>query len=74
MKLKSRFGLSHSEQRRAVKAGVIPSAAEVKAYGKDPGFSRKEWQRRQRWSLRQSRVHEKSLPMYDMDGSYYHEF
>lgn len=73
-KMTSRFGMSHREAREAVKAYHMPSAEETKAYGRDPSMSRKEWQRRQRWSSRQYRVHYKSLPVYDMDGSYYHEY
>lgn len=72
-KMKSRYGMSHKEQREAVKRGFMPSAAEAKAYGRDPSMTRKEWTKRQRWSARQARVHCKALPMYDMDGSYYHE-
>jgi hypothetical protein len=72
-KMSSRFGMSRKEEREAVKAHLLPSSAESKAYGRDPGFSAREWGRRQRWSLRQSRVHNKSLPLFDMDGSYYHE-
>lgn len=72
-KMTSRFGMSHKDEREAVKAHLLPSSAEAKAYGRDPGFSAKEWSRRQRWSLRQSRTHHKSLPMFDMDGSYFSE-
>lgn len=73
-KLKSRFGTSHAESRQLVKAGIVPSAAEAKAYGRPPEMTRREFQRRQRWSNRQARCHEKTLPTYDMDGSFYHEF
>jgi len=74
MKLKSRFGISHAESRQLVKAGLIPSAAEAKAYGRPPEMTRREFQRRQRWSLRQARSHEKALPRFDMDGGYFSEF
>lgn len=81
-KMTSRFGMSHNEARRAVKAGFIACAAEAgfiacaaeaACYGRDPSFSRKEWQRRQRWGLRRLRTHKKGLPLFDMDGSHYHE-
>ena len=71
-KMTSRFGLSHAGERHAVKAGVIPSATEVKAYGREADVSAKWWSKLQRMSLRQLRVLNKGLPMYDMDGSYYH--
>lgn len=72
-KMKSRFGMSHSAMRDAVKKGFLAGADETRAYGRDPSMTRKEWTRRQRWSLRQLHTHEKSLPVFDMDGSYYHE-
>ena len=72
MKMKSRFAMSNKDQREAVKAHVIPSAAEVKAMGRDPSMTRREWQRQQRMSMRQMRVYFKRQPMFDMDGSYYH--
>lgn len=72
MKMKSRFGISHREQRNLVKIHMIASAEETKAYGRDPSMSRKEWGRHQRMSLRQLRVYYKRQPMFDMDGSYYH--
>ena len=72
-KMTSKNGMSKNEERLAVKAGVIPSAAEAAAYGRDSDMSRREWQQRQRWSLRVCRVHYKRQPMYDMDGGIYHE-
>ena len=71
-KMKSRFDMSHKDIRQAVKSGMIPCDGEMKAYGRDPHYSSKEWARLQRMSLRQRRVLEKSIPMFDMDGSYYH--
>lgn len=71
-KMTSRFGLSNKEGREAVKKGFKASAAETRSYGRDPSMSRKEWSKRQRWSNRQSRVYWKGLPLFDMDGSYFH--
>lgn len=72
-KMGSRFGMSHKNEKEAVKKGVIPGAAEVKAMGRNPSFSATEWSKHNRKSLRQIRSHEKNLPVYDMDGSYFHE-
>lgn len=71
-KMKTRFMTSHREMRELVKKGILPGAAETKAYGRDPSMTRKQWTRLHRMSNRQIRVMEKGLPMYDMDGSYYH--
>jgi hypothetical protein len=71
-KIVSRFGMSHRNGRDCVKRGIIPSSNEYKSMGRDPTFSAKQWRRQNRMSLRQLRVFNKSLPMYDMDGSYFY--
>ena len=71
-KMLSRFGHSHKQTRQAVKKGYIMGAAEAKAMGRDPRYSAKQWRKMQRMSLRQARVYMRSLPLYDMDGGYYH--
>lgn len=71
-KMTSRFGLSHSEERKAIKSGFMPSEQEAKCYGRPLEFSAKYWSKLRRMSSRQMRTHEKGLPMFDMDGSYYH--
>lgn len=71
-KMTSRFWHSHKAINEAVKNRFIPSAAEAKAYGRDPSYSAKQWRKLQRMSLRQSRVHQRGRPVYDMDGGYYH--
>lgn len=72
-KMTSRFGVSQKQTRDAVKQGLVGSALEAKYYGRDPRFSATEWSRRQRMSNRQRLVYERGLPLFDMDGSYYHE-
>lgn len=71
-KMTSRFGMSRNAMVAAVKAGYAPSAQEARAYGKPPEYSAKYWRKIQRMSNRQIRTHEKSLPLFDMDGGYYH--
>ena len=65
-KMTSRFGLSHSAERQAVKQGIMPGAAEVKAMGRDSIFTAKEWKRRQRLGLRRLRKLEMNDYMHDV--------
>lgn len=71
-KMTSRFGMSRNESRAAVKSGCMPSEQEVMANGKPLEFSAKCWSKLRRMSSRQLRTLEKGLPVFDMDGSYYH--
>jgi hypothetical protein len=71
-KMTSRFNYSDKDMREMIKKGLLPGAEEIRSCGRDPSYSAKQWRKLQRMSRRQSRVYERSLPIYDMDGGYYH--